>query len=394
MKNSKQILWVQVCGLGMVQGSITLTWVIYNFYLSKLLVEFGFPESLALSLLILENALAVIMEPLMGSLSDKAQRWVASRFPFISIGVLLSSALFIAIPSIVTFVPPTTVLRYILPIVVVAWALAMTAFRSPVLSLLGRYAMPKSLPMAASVLTLIGGLIGSFRIPINNFLLTFPPIVTFSIASFTLLASASVLRFIHPPETVSDQPVDQHQAFTPPLSFPALGIIFGLGGSFSWGYRSLLTGINKFLNLNSTPEAAQLQMLIFGFGVAIAALLAGAIAKKIGNINAMFAGAIAVVVLMLIVPIFGASIFILAPLAIALSFVLNGTIPLALGMLPAHRGGLGVGMYFGGVGLAMSIFSSAFGNAKAIAPEFAAIMSAIAFAIAGTCVISSRFIKK
>ena len=87
MANSKQILWLQVFGLAMVQGAITLSWVIYNFYLPKLLVEFGFSKSLAVSLLILENALAVFMEPLMGSLSDKKQRWVASRFPFIMLGV-------------------------------------------------------------------------------------------------------------------------------------------------------------------------------------------------------------------------------------------------------------------------------------------------------------------
>ncbi|MEO0933833.1 MAG: hypothetical protein AAFY21_08760 [Cyanobacteria bacterium J06641_2] len=200
MANSKQVLWLQVCGLAMVQGAITLSWVIYNFYLPKLLVQFGFSKSLAISLLILENALAVFMEPLMGSLSDNKQRWVASRFPFIMFGVLLSSALFIAIPSVVTFVPPTTVFKFILPPLLVAWALAMTVFRSPVLSLLGRYAMPKSLPMAVSVLTLIGGVIGSFRIAANDLLLSFGPVITFAFGSFVLLGSATVLRFIHPPQ--------------------------------------------------------------------------------------------------------------------------------------------------------------------------------------------------
>ncbi|MEM7553970.1 MAG: MFS transporter [Cyanobacteria bacterium P01_A01_bin.84] len=393
MSNSKQILWMQVCGLGIVQGAITLTWVIYNFYLPQLLVQFGFPKSLAISLLILENALAVFMEPLMGSLSDQTQRWFANRFPFISVGVLLSSALFIAIPCIVTFVPPNTVLRYILPVVVVAWALAMTAFRSPVLSLLGRYALPKSLPMAASVLTLIGGTIGSFRIPINNLLLSFGPIITFSIASFVLLASAGLLRFIHPPEAISDQPVDQHQAVSsPPLSIPALGIIFGLGGSFAWGYRLLLDGVSKFLKLQSNSDEAQFTMIVFGFAVAVAALLAGVVAKKIGNRNAMFGGAIAVFILMTALPLVGAYIVVLAPLAVGVSFVLNGTIPLALEMLPSTRGGLGVGMYFGGVGLAMSIFGSVFQNPQAVTPEVAALMSAIAFLIAGICIISSKFI--
>jgi len=394
MTSRKQVLWLQICGLAMVQGAITLSWVIYNFYLPKLLVQFGFPKSLAISLLILENALAVFMEPLMGSLSDNNQRWFASRFPFITVGVLLSSALFIAIPCVVTFVPPTTVLKYILPVLVVAWALAMTVFRSPVLSLLGRYAMPKSLPMAASVLTLIGGTIGSFRIAANNLLLSFGPVITFAFGSFVLLSSAAILRFIHPPAIVSDEPVDRHQAaLPPPISIQALGLIFILGGSFAWGYRLLLDGVSKFLKVQLNSDNIQLQMVLFGMTVAIAALPAGLIAKKIGNRKAMVGGIGIAILLMLLLPVFGANIIILAPLAIAISFILNGTIPFALEMVPAHRGGLGIGMYFGGVGLAMSIFGSVFTKPQAITPEFAVVIGAIAFLIAFVCIIYSSLVK-
>ncbi|MEB3216243.1 MAG: MFS transporter [Nostocales cyanobacterium 94392] len=395
MNNSKQILWLQVFGLAMVQGAITLSWVIYNFYLPKLLVQFGFSQSLAISLLILENGLAVFMEPLMGSLSDQKQRWFASRFPFITFGVLLSSALFIAIPCIVTFVSPTTVLKYILPVLVVAWALAMTVFRSPVLSLLGRYAMPKSLPMAASVLTLIGGTIGSFRIAANDLLLSFGPIITFAFGSFVLLGSAAVLRFIHPPEVVSDQPVDKHQAASPlPVSIPNLGLIFVLGGSFAWGYRLLLDAVSKFLKVQGNSDNIQLQMVIFGITAAIAALPAGLVAKKIGNRNAMLGGSAVVILLMLLLPLIGANTLLLAFLAISSSFVLNGTIPFALEMVPPNRGGLGIGMYFGGVGLAMSIFGSVFSQPQAITPQFAALMSAIAFSVVFGCIISSNFIDR
>ena len=395
MNNNKQVLWLQVCGLAMVQGAITLSWVIYNFYLPKLLVQFGFPKSLAVSLLILENALAVFMEPLMGSLSDNKQRWFASRFPFITVGVLLSSALFIAIPCVVTFVPPTTVFKFILPPLVVAWALAMTVFRSPVLSLLGRYAMPKSLPMAVSVLTLIGGIIGAFRIAANDLLLSFGPVVTFAFGSFVLLGSAAVLRVIHPPEVVSDEPVDKHQAQSPlPISFQALGSIFVLGGSFAWGYRLLFDGVSKFLKIQLNSDNIQLQMVIFGIAIAIAALPAGLIAKKVGNRKAMLGGIGIVVLLMLLLPLFGANIILLAPLAISSSFILNGTIPFALEMVPPDRGGLGIGMYFGGVGLAMSIFGSIFSQPQAISPQFAALMSAIAFCLVFGCVVYSNFIQR
>ena len=395
MAKGKQVLWLQVCGLGMVQGAIALSWVIYNFYLPKLLVQFGFSKSLAISLLVLENALAVFMEPLMGSLSDNKQRWVASRFPFIMLGVLLSSGLFIAIPCVVTFVPPTTVLKFILPPLVVAWALAMTVFRSPVLSLLGRYAMPKSLPMAASVLTLIGGIIGSFRIAANDLLLSFGPVITFAFGSFVLLGSATVLRFIHPPQVVSDEPVDKHQAESPPpISFPALGSIFILGGSFAWGYRTLLDGVSKFLKLDLNTDNIQLQMVAFGLLAAFAALPAGLIAKKIGNRKAMLAGTGIVALLMLLLPLVGANIILLVPLAISSSFILNGTVPFAIEMVPPDYGGLGKGMLFGGVGLAMSIFGSVFNQPQAISPQLAALMSSVAFGLVLGCLVYSNFTHK
>lgn len=392
-QNYTNILWLQVCSLGMVQGAISITWVIYNLYLPQLLVQFGFPKSLAISLLVLENALAVVMEPLMGSLSDNVQRWFGSKFPFITVGVLLSSALAIAIPSIVTFVPPTTVIRYILPIVMVAWALAMTVFRSPVLSLLGRYALPKSLPMAVSVLTLIVGIIGAFRLTAYDFILGLGPMVAFTIASFVLLGSAAILRFVHPPDSRSDQPVDRHRAVAPsPVSFSALGLIFTLGASFAWGYRLLLDAVGKFLKIQLNADNVELQLAIFGIAIAIAALPAGAIATKVGNRTVMLYGSTITVMLMLLMPFFGAQIIVLALLVAAFIFILNGTIPFALEMVPPHRGGLGIGMYFGGAGLAMSIFGSTFPDPKAIAPQFSAVVSAIAFLVAGVCVFTGNIV--
>ena len=158
------------------------------------------------------------------------------------------------------------------------------------------------------------------------------------------------------------------------------------------GYRLLLDGVGKFLKVQLNSDNVQLQMVLFGMTVAIAALPAGLIAKKIGNRNAMLGSMGIAILLMLLLPVLGANIVILAPLAIAISFILNGTIPFALEMVPSHRGGLGVGMYFGGVGLAMSIFGSVFAKPQAITPEFAAFTGAIAFLLAFGCIIYSSLI--
>ncbi|HBB30715.1 MAG TPA: MFS transporter, partial [Cyanobacteria bacterium UBA9273] len=110
---SPKVLWLQVWGLAAVQGAIALTWVIYNLYLVKLLTQFGFPKGLATGLLILENILAAVMEPLMGGLSDRSQRWIGTRFPFISVGIILASAFFIAIPAFMVFGSAIAAIRWV-----------------------------------------------------------------------------------------------------------------------------------------------------------------------------------------------------------------------------------------------------------------------------------------
>ena len=90
-------------------------------YLPQLLVELGFAATLAKTLLIIENALEAVIEPIFGGLSDRLQWRLGTSLNLISLGVIIASALFIAIPVIVIFggIP------LLLPILAVAWASAM-----------------------------------------------------------------------------------------------------------------------------------------------------------------------------------------------------------------------------------------------------------------------------
>jgi len=51
-------------------------------------------------------------------------------------------------------------LKWLLPILAIIWAGVMAIFRSPTMALLGRCATNDGLPKAASILTLVGGIIG------------------------------------------------------------------------------------------------------------------------------------------------------------------------------------------------------------------------------------------
>jgi Na+/melibiose symporter-like transporter len=383
------ILWRQVVGLAAVQGAITLTWVIYKLYLPKLLTGFGFPAGLAATLLIVESALAVVMEPLMGGLSDRRKQWVGTRFPFISVGVILSSALFIAIPCFAIFVKPDNVFRLLLPAFVVAWALAMTVFRAPALALLGQYAAVPQLPQAASLLTLAGGIIAAFGPISSEFLLSLGAPVTFTIGSLVLLAAVALLRSLHSPATPGENS-RQPAGSTTPVSLAALASIFGTGIFVACGSSFLMALLPKLLKIQF--DAAAIKPMIFAFSIllALAAVPAGKIAVQLGNRRGMLIGVAGTALWLLLLAVFlpsGLPLVVSAIIMVAfLSLVNNGAIPFALSQVPAHRAGLGVGMYFGGIGTAASLLPVIFGQLSEITPVSAAIKGAIAFITAGVCI--------
>ncbi|OYD97876.1 MFS transporter [Nostoc sp. 'Peltigera membranacea cyanobiont' 210A] len=391
-KSHLNILWVQVWVLAAVQGAITLSWLIYNIYLPQLLTQFGFPASLAVGLVLVENTLGAVLEPLMGGLSDQARRWVGSRFPFISVGMILASALFIAIPCVVSLIPPTTVMRRhsppqasLLPIVLVAWALAMTIFRSPVMCLLGMYSKPAQLPLTASFVTLTGGVIGAFKPISYKFILSLGPVYTFAIGSFVMLGAAAVFRLVNPPEV----PVDRHQAETVKLPLEKLGLILVTGFGVAWGIRFLMDVLGKVLKTQLNTDNIDMQLVWIGIAIAIASIPAGIFAVKIGNSQAMLCGICAIIPSLLIMISLGAQIPIIVVIVASFSLIVNGAIPFALGLVPQRWAGLGIGMYFGGFALAMSLFGVIFPQPQQITPFVGAIGGGLAFFLAGVCIAVS-----
>ncbi len=374
------VLWLQVWGLATVQGAIALSWVIYNFYLPRLLGQFGFPVTLAATLLLIENLLSAVMEPLMGSLSDQKQQWVGSRLPFISAGMLAGAGLLIAIPA--TTVWGNGVARLLLPWVAVAWALAMTLFRSPALSLLGRYAFGTGLSKAASILTLVGALAGALAPFANTIILRLGTIATFTLGSIVLLAAAAALRAVD--SRVDSSPLPENPQ---PLSIVRLIWVFGTGIGVAIGFRLMMQVLPALLKTQPGANVELTLGMIF-LTIAITAIPAGSLAVRLGNRQAMMLGlgAMAVSLLLLLVMPMLAGVLAIV-LGASFSLVSNGTIPFALSHVPPQKAGLGTGMYFSGGAIGVSAFFSLFST---ISPQVGALVGAGAFLGAGFCVGLAR----
>lgn len=390
-RDPSSILWAQVFGLAAIQGAIALTWVIYNLYLPSLLVDVGLAASLATGLLIIENLLGAVMEPLMGSFSDQTQRWLGSRFPFVSVGVILSAACFIAIPA-VAFLGADAAdwMRSLLIVLLVAWALCMTIFRSPALSLLGRYAFSSGLPQAASILTLVGGVAGAMGPLASGFILDLGPWVAFGVGSAVLLLAALALRLANPGQTVHDKDSDAGEAA--PFVWWGLIWVFGAGVGVGLGFRMLMTAFPQVLAAQAPQANVGWVLGSIFLSLALTAVPMGSLASRWGNQRAMAIG-LGLMGGLLALTLLSRSTLLAVIIALCIgatfSLVSNGSILFALSMVPAARAGLGTGIYFSGGAVASSLFGLLFAQAT-FEPTVLALIGVVAFLAAGFCVICSR----
>ncbi|MFN5748300.1 MAG: MFS transporter [Pseudanabaena sp.] len=394
---SNQIRWLQVWSLASVQGAISLTWIVYRVYLPKFIEQvFAYPpnqaQQFAELLLVIETAIAVIVEPLFGGLSDRWQRWYSSRMPLIVAGVIASTALFIALPAFVIFGGSNEIVRLILPSLAVLWALVMATFRSPVICLLASFAGATQLPLAGSVLTLVGGFVGSIRPLATKFILALGAPAAFAIASFTLLIGVAGLRsaMIYIPKNLNPA-LENAEPFKIRDFLSNLVVVMLVGGAIGLGMRLLMGDVlPRSLKTDITRLTGLSFEVLMGSALITQALLAvgtGQISKFIDNKRLMILslGGIAAG-LGLLAGGYGAIASLIAILLILgfLSAVNNGMVAFALTMVPNSLGGLTVGTFFGGLSGAIALFGYLVPkSSEMLSTPNAILLTVIAFLLAG-----------
>jgi Major Facilitator Superfamily len=379
--------WYRLIGLTALQGAISLTWIIYSIYLPQLLSGYGFAATVVVSLLIIENIIAVFLEPLMGSLSDRAFRWVATKFGFVAIGVILTSAITILIPALFVFKNSFAAITWIMPGVLIAWAMSMALFRTPAISLIGRYASNSELPIAMSFLTLVGGLLGAIKPLVQNFLLSLGAPVAFSVASIILLAATAVLRYVDPP-----MPLNAIVQECRPVIPTNIGLLIAMGWGVAWGSRCLFETLPKILKVNLPQVNTVTTMAVISLAIAISALSSGLFAAKYGNQKAMLLGVMATelaLLLMVFVPTIATVVTGLLLIVCCFSLITNGAVPLAISLFPTHRVGLAVGLYFSGFNAGISSFSSFFNPVSNLTPSMGAMFGLISLTVVAICIWSN-----
>jgi MFS family permease len=341
--------WQPVLAMALMQGAIVLCWIVYRLYIPDLLGQFGFPKDSSVIILAIEGFLAVLIEPLFGSLSDQQKTLWGLRGPFVTIGVLIAAALLFLLPSIVLLGDPASAIRWLFVALVILWAMAMAMFRSPMLARLGEFACQRDWSYAASLLTLVGTLAGTLALPASKQVvkgLGAGP--AFAISSIILLLSATLLNRSQATQVrLPAVMAEQQQPMAKNL------VLVGLTGSMITMGVILTQQLIGLVGKEQTPVLMTLFLVV----QLVTVLPIGLIAQRWGNLQTMIGGLISLSIGFLLLMLPGIQAVAVLLLGVGMSCVGVGIIPFALSMVPLSRGGLGIGCYFGGAALAGALFN-------------------------------------
>src|SRR6187551_113944 len=157
MKPEPEIRWKQLWSLAALYASVVIGWIAYQRYQPQLLVEFHFTQ-FSLLLVVAEAIIVTVTPPLAGLLGDRYRAEKGHRIPIISAGISFAAMIFMAV-AFTLLAHPGETFKWILPVLIICWLIAMSIFTSPALSTLELFTPVEQLPRAMALLTIIGNLV-------------------------------------------------------------------------------------------------------------------------------------------------------------------------------------------------------------------------------------------
>lgn len=190
--------------IGLAFFTTGISWSLYNTQVSQQLDQY-FTGVLIAGLIVgalmtLDNLVGVIIQPMMGSISDNTRTKYGRRMPFIIVGVILSAIFFSLIPT--GFLPTGSL--WILLVWMFLFSIAMGSYRSQAVSLMPDFVRPIHRSKANAIINIMGG-IGAIVAYTMSLVSDYIGLqFTFIIASVIMVAALIVLFF----------KIDENKAFS------------------------------------------------------------------------------------------------------------------------------------------------------------------------------------
>jgi len=302
--------------------------------------------------------ITLIIQPIIGSISDKTRTRIGRRKPYILIFAPLSAITFSALPY---FVVPGKLPFFLITLVLLTILLAM--FRTPVIALMPDITPSKFRSQANGLINLMGGVGGIIATVAGSILYQKNPVFPFiASAGVLVLASLVVIAVIQEPEQINDETKKTDTSLLKNLKFvfndkdkSALFLFFAI---FFWffGYFAIETFFTLYgtnvLGFEPAVAARQLVYLIITF--IIFAVPSGMIAGKIGRRVTIRAGIISLSAILMIVYLLPVDIIkngIALPILLALAgiswaFININSLPMVVDIAPKELAGSYTGLYY------------------------------------------------
>ncbi len=156
-RHSESIQWKHLWSLAALYASIVIGWIAYHNYQPKLLIKFAFTD-FAFPLTVTQGIILVITPMIAGKIGDRYRFQQGHRLPIISTGISFAAMVFMAV-AFTLLGNPGEIFKWILPLLIICWLVAMSIFTSPALSTLELFTPVDKLPSAMAILTIVGNLI-------------------------------------------------------------------------------------------------------------------------------------------------------------------------------------------------------------------------------------------
>lgn len=187
-----EIQWKQLWSLAALYASVVIGWIAYQRYQPKLLVQFEF-TNFAFALTVVQGLILTITPPIAGRLGDKYRFERGNRLPIISAGISFAAMIFMAV-AFTLLGNPGEIFKWVLPVLIVLWLMAMSIFTSPALSTIESFMPVEKLPRAMAILTIVGNLLYALEPVIVDIIDFLGAPATFITGGVTVFVSGYALK--------------------------------------------------------------------------------------------------------------------------------------------------------------------------------------------------------
>lgn len=356
-KQENEIQWKQLWSLAALYGSVVIGWIAYQNYQPKLLVQFQFTDFTFL-LMAAQAIILVVTPPLAGRLGDRFRFKQGHRMPVITAGISFAAMIFMAV-AFTLFSHPGEIFKWILPVLIVFWLIAMSIFTSPALSTMELFTPVDKLPRAMAILTIVANLIYSLEPVVVDIIDFLGAPLTFITGGVVVLLSGYSLKktSLGLFKTNGNQESRPIAAFTLDTVKSQPGLIFLLGAGMGLATTVLFNVFPEVLSEKlGDVVAIDGKLMIVGI-LLISALISLPVSRwvnQLGLKKSFVVSMIVSVISMLGVIFFGSSwaVITMAVLfAISFTFLSISSLPLAMEKSNYYEKVFCVGIFFSGVAL-------------------------------------------